>query len=134
MIQIATGRVRRHRNGDETEFLDATRELFQGFHRLLHCDERDSLETPGVRLAIGGEPGVVRVRDGAGDIMVFEKRQAQEHGRAEIYRGIDSFQIHVFQSLHRIEHAGSRLRSAGYWRRANAAADAARLRPNFSFQ
>ena len=76
MIQIASGRVRRHRNGNETKFLDATRELFQGFHRLLHGDERNSLETPGVRLAIAGEPGVVRLRDGAGEIMVFEKRQA----------------------------------------------------------
>ena len=76
MIQISPGSMRRSRDGDKAQFFDAALELLHGFLRLLQRHQRDAFQALRVGLAIAVEPGVVAMRDGAGEIVVFEERQA----------------------------------------------------------
>ena len=43
---------------------------------------------------------------GAGEIFVFDERQTQKWRSAEQHRGVDALQVHVFQTLLGIDHAG----------------------------
>jgi len=72
--------------------------------------------------------------DGTGEIVVFEERQAKKNSGAEVDRGVDIFEIHVFDTLNRIEHARGFLRPAAVGRGADAEAGARGLRPDFPLQ
>jgi hypothetical protein len=74
------------------------------------------------------------MRDGAGEIVIFQKRQTQEYRRAEVNGGVDAFHVHVFKALHRIPHAGRCARFARNRRSADATAHAAGFRPDLAFE
>src|ERR1043166_6186126 len=100
MIEIAPGRMRRSGDCDETQLFDAALELLDGFLWLLHGDKRDALQPFGIGFAVAIEPCVVGVRDGAGEVAIFEKRQTQKYRGAEVDRSVDAFEIHVFDALY----------------------------------
>jgi hypothetical protein len=74
------------------------------------------------------------VGDGARKIAIFEKGETQKYRGSEVHRGIDAFEIHVFQTLNRIEHAGGFLRPPAIRRGADAEARPIRFCPDFSFE
>jgi hypothetical protein len=110
MIEVPAGRVRRSGHRDKAKLLDAALELFRRFRRLLHRNKGYTFESLGICSAIFRQPIVVCSRDGAGEIVILQKGQAQKHRRAEVNRRIDALKIHVFQTLQRIKHASGFLR------------------------
>src|SRR6267142_1507475 len=91
-------------DGDKAQLFDAAFELLDGFLKLLHDDQRHAFQTLRIGLAIAVEPNVIDMGDGTGEIVVFEKRQAKKHSGAEVNHNVDIFEIHVFDTLNRIEH------------------------------
>ena len=75
MIEVASGGVAGDGDGDKAQLLDAAFEFFGGFLRLLLGDQRNALQALRIGLGILSEPGVVAMGDGAGEVMIFEKRQ-----------------------------------------------------------
>src|SRR5690348_18472209 len=121
-------------DGDKPQFFDAALELCDGFLRLLHRHQRDAFQAARIGLAVAVEPGVVGMRDGAREIAILQKGQTQKYRGSEVDRGIDAFEIHVFKSSNRIEHARGFLWSSAIRRSADAEARTARLSPDFSFE